>query len=98
MLTLCRRWRNLALTLAARTLKPILNTNPDVTLAQVVSSRDPLALPWKEMDIDLVIEGTGVFVDSKGAGKHIEARSPSLLALCRSAINCCHPTRPWLSA
>ena len=38
----------------------------------MVSSRDPLQLPWKEMDIDLVIEGTGVFVDSKGAGKHIE--------------------------
>ena len=39
-----------------------------------MSSRDPLALPWKEMGIDLVIEGTGVFVDSKGAGKHIEVR------------------------
>ena len=42
---------------------------------KVVSSRDPLALPWKEMEIDLVIEGTGVFLDTKGAGKHIEVRA-----------------------
>lgn len=40
---------------------------------RVVSNRDPLQLPWKEMNIDIVIEGTGVFVDAKGAGKHIEA-------------------------
>ncbi len=40
---------------------------------QVVSSRDPLQLPWKALDIDLVIEGTGVFIDTKGASKHIEA-------------------------
>lgn len=39
---------------------------------RIVSSRDPLQLPWKEMGIDIVIEGTGVFVDSKGAGKHLE--------------------------
>lgn len=41
---------------------------------QVVSARDPLQLPWKELGIDLVIEGTGVFIDVKGAGKHIEVR------------------------
>ncbi len=43
-----------------------------------MSSRDPLQLPWKEMGIDIVIEGTGVFVDSKGAGKHLEVGCPSL--------------------
>merc|ERR1711966_59772 len=40
---------------------------------QVVSSRDPLQLPWKDLGIDIVIEGTGVFLDRPGAGKHIEA-------------------------
>jgi len=40
---------------------------------KVVSDRDPLNLPWKEMDIDIVIEGTGVFLDGPGAGKHITA-------------------------
>lgn len=50
----------------------------DATLAvngkniKIVSSRDPLSLPWKEMDIDLVIEGTGVFLDTPGAGKHLQ--------------------------
>lgn len=38
---------------------------------EIVSSRDPLQLPWKAMNIDLVIEGTGVFIDVAGAGKHI---------------------------
>ena len=40
---------------------------------KVVSSRDPLKLPWKEMGVDLVIEGTGVFLNREGAGKHLEA-------------------------
>ncbi|KAA8495266.1 Glyceraldehyde-3-phosphate dehydrogenase, chloroplastic [Porphyridium purpureum] len=39
----------------------------------VVSSRNPLELPWKEMNIDIVVEGTGVFVDGPGAGKHLQA-------------------------
>lgn len=39
----------------------------------VVSNRDPLQLPWKDMGIDIVIESTGVFVDEAGAGKHITA-------------------------
>ncbi|KAJ0026478.1 hypothetical protein Pint_09199 [Pistacia integerrima] len=40
---------------------------------KVVSNRDPLKLPWAELGIDIVIEGTGVFVDGPGAGKHIQA-------------------------
>ena len=46
---------------------------------KVVSNRDPLQLPWKEMGIDLVIEGTGVFVNKQGAGKHIEAGAKKVL-------------------
>lgn len=38
-----------------------------------VSDRNPLNLPWKEWDIDIVIESTGVFRDAKGAGKHLQA-------------------------
>ena len=45
---------------------------------KIVSSRDPLQLPWKEMNIDLVIEGTGVFIDKVGAGKHIQVSMPQL--------------------
>jgi len=46
---------------------------------KIVSNRDPLQLPWKEMGIDLVIEGTGVFVDEAGAGKHITAGAKKVI-------------------
>ncbi|XP_047329482.1 glyceraldehyde-3-phosphate dehydrogenase B, chloroplastic [Impatiens glandulifera] len=46
---------------------------------KVVSNRDPLKLPWAEMGIDIVIEGTGVFVDGPGAGKHIQAGAKKVL-------------------
>jgi glyceraldehyde-3-phosphate dehydrogenase (NAD(P)) len=38
-----------------------------------VSDRNPLNLPWKEWDVDIIIEATGVFRDAEGAGKHIQA-------------------------
>jgi glyceraldehyde-3-phosphate dehydrogenase (NAD(P)) len=43
------------------------------------SDRNPLNLPWKQWDVDLVIEATGVFVDQAGAGKHIEAGAKKVL-------------------
>ncbi len=39
----------------------------------VLAERDPAALPWKDMDIDVVIESTGFFTDKDGASKHITA-------------------------
>ena len=39
---------------------------------RVVSNRDPTKLPWGEMGVDLVIEGTGVFINRSGASKHLE--------------------------
>jgi glyceraldehyde-3-phosphate dehydrogenase (NADP+) (phosphorylating) len=46
---------------------------------KIVSSRDPLQLPWKDMDIDIVIEGTGVFIDTPGATKHLTAGAKKVL-------------------
>ena len=40
---------------------------------QVLSERDPSALPWADLDVDIVIESTGHFADHAGASKHIEA-------------------------
>ncbi|XP_024380627.1 glyceraldehyde-3-phosphate dehydrogenase A, chloroplastic isoform X2 [Physcomitrium patens] len=51
----------------------------DGKVIKVVSDRNPLNLPWGEMGIDLVIEGTGVFVDEAGAGKHIQAGAKKVL-------------------
>src|SRR5690606_22619934 len=35
--------------------------------------RDPLNLPWKEMDIDIVIEATGKFNSREKAALHLDA-------------------------
>jgi glyceraldehyde 3-phosphate dehydrogenase len=40
---------------------------------KVLSERDPAALPWSELDIDLVIESTGFFTSREGAQKHLDA-------------------------
>eukprot|EP00245_Coleochaete_scutata_P009777 TRINITY_DN32_c0_g1_i1.p1 TRINITY_DN32_c0_g1~~TRINITY_DN32_c0_g1_i1.p1 ORF type:complete len:406 (-),score=110.32 TRINITY_DN32_c0_g1_i1:412-1629(-) len=51
----------------------------DGHVIKVVSDRNPLNMPWGKMGVDLVIEGTGVFVDSEGAGKHITAGAKKVL-------------------
>jgi glyceraldehyde 3-phosphate dehydrogenase len=38
-----------------------------------LSERDPAALPWSEMGIDVVLESTGFFTNGADAAKHIEA-------------------------
>jgi len=40
---------------------------------RVTSERDPAALPWKELGVDIVLESTGFFVNAEGAGKHLTA-------------------------
>lgn len=37
------------------------------------SEKDPGALPWKELDIDVVIESTGIFLTYEKAKPHIDA-------------------------
>lgn len=37
------------------------------------AERDPKNLPWKELNIDVVLESTGRFVDEAGAGMHLQA-------------------------
>ncbi|KAH9298044.1 hypothetical protein KI387_029726 [Taxus chinensis] len=51
----------------------------DGKVIKVVSNRDPFKLPWAELGIDIVIEGTGVFVDGPGAGKHIQAGASKVI-------------------
>ena len=38
---------------------------------QVLAQQDPLNLPWKELNIDLVIESTGKFASRQAAEKHL---------------------------
>ncbi|MDJ0631846.1 MAG: type I glyceraldehyde-3-phosphate dehydrogenase [Xenococcaceae cyanobacterium MO_188.B29] len=44
-----------------------------------VSDRNPLNLPWKEWNVDLIIESTGVFVTEEGASKHLQAGAKKVL-------------------
>lgn len=43
------------------------------TRINAYAERDPKKLPWKELNIDVVLESTGRFVDEAGAGLHLEA-------------------------
>ncbi|MCO0597204.1 glyceraldehyde-3-phosphate dehydrogenase [Peribacillus butanolivorans] len=40
---------------------------------QLINNRDPKQLPWKEMNIDIVIEATGKFNDRSKAALHLDA-------------------------
>lgn len=40
---------------------------------KLVSVSNPADLPWKEMDIDIVIESTGIFADRASLEKHLDA-------------------------
>lgn len=40
---------------------------------KVLAEKDPAALPWADLNVDLVIESTGFFTDEEGASKHITA-------------------------
>ncbi len=40
---------------------------------KMLMERDPAALPWKQLDVDIVIESTGVFRDRASLQKHIDA-------------------------
>jgi len=40
---------------------------------RVLSETDPSKLPWKELEVDVVIESTGRFTERSAAAKHLEA-------------------------
>lgn len=45
----------------------------DGTHVKVLAERDPAALPWGDLGVELVIESTGFFTDKEGASKHVQA-------------------------
>ena len=46
---------------------------------KVLSERDPAALPWKELDVDVVVESTGLFTNAADARKHIDAGAKKVI-------------------
>ncbi|CAN5606893.1 type I glyceraldehyde-3-phosphate dehydrogenase [soil metagenome] len=43
---------------------------------QVLSERDPKALPWGDLGVDVVVESTGIFTSREQAAFHLEAGAP----------------------
>lgn len=51
----------------------------DAERFEVLSERDPAKLPWGELDVDIVIESTGIFRKRQDAAKHLEAGAKKVL-------------------
>jgi len=52
---------------------------------RVLSERNPADLPWGELDVDLVIESTGIFTSREKAALHLEAGAPLVIVSAPSA-------------
>ncbi len=46
---------------------------------KVLAEKDPAALPWKELGIDVVLECTGLFTDRESASKHLQAGAKKVI-------------------
>ncbi|HJF32041.1 MAG TPA: type I glyceraldehyde-3-phosphate dehydrogenase [Sporosarcina psychrophila] len=46
---------------------------------RVYAEKDPAALPWGKLGVDVVVESTGVFADRAGLSKHLEAGAKKVI-------------------
>ncbi len=53
--------------------------NIDNVSIKLFNEKDPEKLPWKELNIDVVIEATGIFLTEELASKHIKAGSKKVI-------------------
>jgi len=65
-------------------LNEISNTDSELILGKnkkikVFSEKNPNDLPWKELDIDLVVESTGFFTTKETAQQHIDAGAKKVI-------------------
>ena len=81
-------YENLAYLLKHDSVMGILDRNVSVAgdklivddrTIQLTSIKDPAELPWKEMDVDVVVESTGIFRDSESLNKHLDAGAKKVL-------------------
>jgi glyceraldehyde 3-phosphate dehydrogenase len=45
----------------------------------VFAERDPKALPWRDLGVDVVVESTGIFTDKEKAISHVDAGAPRVI-------------------
>jgi glyceraldehyde 3-phosphate dehydrogenase len=46
---------------------------------RVTAERDPAKLPWKELEVDIALECTGIFTKREAAAKHLEAGAKKVI-------------------
>jgi len=46
---------------------------------RALAERDPAALPWRDLEVDVVLESTGFFTKRDGAQKHLDAGAKKVL-------------------
>jgi len=46
---------------------------------KVLAEREPKALPWGDLGVDVVVESTGLFTDRAGASQHLDAGAKKVL-------------------
>jgi len=46
---------------------------------RIYAEKDPEALPWKELGVELVIESTGIFTSKEKASKHLKAGAKKVI-------------------
>ena len=51
----------------------------DGAVVKVLAAKDPATLPWKAMNIDFVVESTGIFTSKADCQKHIDAGAKKVL-------------------
>jgi glyceraldehyde 3-phosphate dehydrogenase len=51
----------------------------DGDMMRVLSEKDPAKLPWKDLDVDVVLESTGRFTDRESAALHLTAGAKKVI-------------------
>lgn len=46
---------------------------------KIIAERDPAQLPWKELNVEIVVESTGLFTDKEKASKHLQAGAKKVI-------------------
>ena len=63
--------------------QPVSVEGPDMLVGtdriRILSERDPSALPWGELSVDMVFECTGLFTERESARKHLSAGAKRVL-------------------
>jgi glyceraldehyde 3-phosphate dehydrogenase len=62
---------------------PVSHTGSSITVGDhtiaVSAERDPKALPWADLGVDVVIESTGIFTTGETASAHLDAGAPRVI-------------------